>query len=532
MAHDDDRTRRCAEGRFLHRCVVVRTDPGATNPTWNASGIDGAIGLIAVSCPGESLCVAADESGDVLTSENPAAGDASWHSHEIDPSGHLQTISCSPTGTCVALDSAGAVFASANVSSQTPTWSETEIDSTAVPESVSCTLTGLCVVVDSQGQTLTSDEPTAAIPAWSSQNSDSHRLTGISCLPEGLCTAIDARGEALQGFVPAPIVSVGSATEVSAGEETVTGTIDPNDAQLSSCRFEYGLTSSYGQSVPCANQPLPTGTTQAVSAHIQGLASASTYRFRVLAEDAAGTGVSSDGTFTTAAAIGILQPTPTIVGVPAVGERLRCLSGISSPAVTLTYVWYHDATPIAATNSSIYQVRSGDAKHHLQCKVTATDAAGSASATSAFVAIPAQGIVASVGETTVGKARSAGKLLLVPVQCSPRAAGGCTIELKLSLTETLKGKRVVAVAASAHDATGIRRNVRVTLASARVRMSPGQLLTISIPLKSSARSLLSRMHKLPAELTVVGTVIGALKASLSHQQLTLGGAAAGAARRR
>lgn len=499
--------------------ALTSTDPGAVDPTWNASDMKAANPLRAISCPTESLCVAVDEAGDVLTSTDPAAGaSASWQTHDIDPAGHPQSVSCSTIGSCVVLDSGGDSLASANPASEAPTWSETKVDLSGELEAVSCTFAGFCVAVDAGGHALTSDEPTAAIPSWDGQTVDAHKLLGTSCLPEGFCMTIDSAGEVLQAFLAAPVSSTTGASEVAIAEETLTGTIDPNHAQISGCRFEYGTSTEYGQSVPCSNQPLPAGGTQTVSARIGGLNPASTYHYRVRAADAAGTGTGADETFTTAAAVVIEHPTPTIVGVPAVGERLRCLSGITSTAVTLTYLWYHDTTPISATDNSTYQVRSGDAKHHLQCRVTATDTAGSASANSAFVAIPAQGILASVGESTVGKAVVVGKQVLVPVQCSPDADGGCVLELKLTLLETRRGNRIVAVSAAKHSSSS---QVKVTVASAREHMSPGQRLTVSMTLSRTAQSLLARMHRLPAELTVTGTVIGALKASLARQRVTL-----------
>lgn len=502
--------------------ALSSTDPAAANPTWTSLDIDTSNPLRAISCPTESLCVAVDEAGNVLSSTNPAAADASWQTRQIDPGRHLQAVSCSATGPCVVFDSSGNVLASENPASSTPTWSTTAVELSGTPESVSCTAAGLCVAGDSLGNALMSDGPAAAIPAWSQESLDSAKITGVSCLAEGFCMAVDAAGRAVQGFVAAPLASTGGATEITSGEANLSATINPNDAQISDCRFEYGLTAEYGQSVSCSSQPVPTAGEQAVVARLKGLASASTYHFRLSASDAAGTSTGADKTFTTAAAVSVVYPSPSIVGVPAVGERLRCLPGVSSTTVALTYLWIRDSKAISGTNSSIYLVRSADAKHHLQCKVTATDAAGSASASSAFVAVPAQGIIASVGETLVGKARMENQRVLVPLRCSPQAAGSCAIELRLTLTETRRGSRIVAVSAAKHTASPTTSRVRVTLASARVHLAPGQRLTVSMTLTHTARALLARMRRLPAELTVTGTVIGAIRASLARQQLTLG----------
>jgi hypothetical protein len=498
--------------------ALTSTNPGAADSAWNVSDIDTATPLRAISCPTESLCVAVDEAGNVLTSTDPGASGASWQTHDINPTGHPRAISCSANGTCVVLDSLGDALASENPASDSPTWSETNVDLSGSSDNVSCTVAGFCVMVDNRGDALASDEPAAVIPSWSKQSADSHELLGVSCVSEGFCSAIDATGDVLQAFLPAPVSTAVASSEVATGEEMLTGTVDPNGAQLSACHFEYGMSTEYGQSLPCSNQPLPAGGTQTVSARIRGLAPATTYHFRVLATNAGGTGTAADQTFTTATAAVIVHPVPTIVGVPAVGERLRCLTGVASTAATLTYLWSRDTTPISGTGSAVYEVRSGDAKHHLRCRVTATDTAGSASASSAFVAIPAQGIVASVGESTIGKAVVRGKQVLVPVRCSSEADGACTIELRLTVVETRRNNRIVAVTAAQRSGAS---QLEVTIASAREHMSPGERLTVPMTLTYTARSLLARMHRLPAELTVIGTVIGALKASLAHQRVTL-----------
>src|SRR5579862_4299956 len=55
-------------------------------------------GLTAVSCPSASLCVAVDDSGNVVTSTNPAGGAHAWTVAHVDGSQILNGISC-PTTT-------------------------------------------------------------------------------------------------------------------------------------------------------------------------------------------------------------------------------------------------------------------------------------------------------------------------------------------------------------------------------------------------------------------------------------------------
>src|SRR5450759_3504308 len=59
-----------------------------------------------------SLCVAVDESGNVLSSGSPGSG--GWTIASIDPGHHLRAVSCSSQSLCVAVDGTGNVISSVN----------------------------------------------------------------------------------------------------------------------------------------------------------------------------------------------------------------------------------------------------------------------------------------------------------------------------------------------------------------------------------------------------------------------------------
>ena len=223
--------------------------------------------------------------------------------------------------------------------------------------------------------------------------------------------------------------------------------MSPNDATLSDCHFEYGTSKAYGRSAHCA-APLPAGgSTQAVSASVGGLKANTTYHYRLVAGSAGGTEGTLDATFKTSSPP-LAQPHPSIGGIPARGQRLTCKPGVSgSGSDALGYGWLRDTQAIAGAGGATYLVGSADVSHHLQCRVSATNAGGSASATSAFVTVPAGGL-GSISETKVGAPRVSGSAVSVPLTCSAQAAGSCTIALRMTVLETLRGSRVVAVAAA------------------------------------------------------------------------------------
>ena len=262
-----------------------------------------------------------------------------------------------------------------------------------------------------------------------------------------------------------------------------------------------------------ANQP--------VSAALSGLAPNVTYDYRLAAVSASGEARTANATFKTTAPP-LVQPHPSISGIPAPGQRLTCKSGVSgsgASSATLSYAWLRDTKGISGASGSTYMVASADVTHHLQCRVSATNAGGSASATSAFVTVPAGGLGA-ISETQVGTPRVAGRTVSVTVTCSAQAAGSCTITLRLTVVETLRGRRVIAVAATRRTS-----HKTVTVGAVTAHVPAGQRRTVTVALNATGRRLLKSLHKLSAKLSVSGTVVGALSAQLRSATVTLGSGA-------
>jgi hypothetical protein len=485
--------------------VLTTTSPGSPGAGWSVSKIDApANHLQSVSCSGSSSCVAVDGVGGAFGSALPAAG--VWHGRAIAPGLALVAVSCSPGGACVAVDAGGDALASQNPSSLNATWSSTPIDAGGHPVAISCDSSGLCVAVDDRGEALAGDNPVAALPSWSGSSADlGVKLTGISCLPGGLCTAVDATGRFLSARVLAPEASTAPPAEVTDTTATLSGVVNPFDAELGVCAFEYGSSVAYGQRVPCSSLPSPAGGRQLVAAALAGLAPNNTYHYRLLAASLAGSGVGADQTFTTGVSsrVPLVFPHPSIRGTPAVGSRLSCQSGTPAGAAQLSFGWLRDLIQIPRASSSSYTVVGADSGHHLQCQVTASDAGGTATARSAFVTIPRQGVVAAAGETVVGNARYRKGAVSVPIRCSSQASGGCRIVIRL----TSAGRAAI------------------TLGSARARLGRGQRRTVSVPLNATARRLLKSRRRVSAQLTVTGTVIGVLESVLAQRRVLLGAAA-------
>ncbi len=101
-------------------------------------------------------------------------------------------------------------------------------------------------------------------------------------------------GKTVQIYSPdvaVPTVTTHAATSVTESTATVHGHVDPDTAhgggEITSCRFEYGPTTAYGETAPCSLGP-PYSSPEDVSAEVKGLRPSSTYHFRLQAANSNG----------------------------------------------------------------------------------------------------------------------------------------------------------------------------------------------------------------------------------------------------
>ena len=99
-------------------------------------------------------------------------------------------------------------------------------------------------------------------------------------------------------FAQAPNAITEAASNVTSMGATVNGTVNANGFETT-VTFEYGLDTSYGNTVTAVQSPVTGSTNTAVSRAITGLTQNMTYHYRVKATSVGGTAYGSDMTFTT-----------------------------------------------------------------------------------------------------------------------------------------------------------------------------------------------------------------------------------------
>ncbi len=125
----------------------------------------------------------------------------------------------------------------------------------------------------------------------------------------------------------APAVETGEASSIGSSSATLGAKVNPNEGEVTVCRFEYGTSVSYGASAPCASLPGSGSAPVAVSAAVAGLLPNTPYHFRIVATNAGGTSKGTDGVFTTAPS----APTVVTGSVSSLTQTSVTLGGSVNP---------------------------------------------------------------------------------------------------------------------------------------------------------------------------------------------------------
>lgn len=92
-----------------------------------------------------------------------------------------------------------------------------------------------------------------------------------------------------------PIVATGPQKSATSSEVTLTGHVDPDGrGNITSCRFEYGPTKTYGKVLPCS--PEPSSSATEVTAAVTGLTPGTREHYRLVAGNANGSFSGADET--------------------------------------------------------------------------------------------------------------------------------------------------------------------------------------------------------------------------------------------
>jgi hypothetical protein len=254
----------------------------------------------------EELCgVAVDANGDIYTA------DYRQGVHVFAPSGEpLATVTLEQAGCFLAVDSHGTVYVNEfqgavekltpsefPVTSATTYGAPATVDTNASRGVAVDPATNHLYVAEQSGagsRLAEFDEAGTLLQTFAEAGegalSDSEGIA-VDDFAAGKVLASDKQGKRqVEIFSPAlklPDVNTGAATGASTTSVHLAGEVDPEGANVTSCVFEYGTTTSYGQSVPCVPVEPGAGTVNVpVSAEPAGLLPGSVYHYRLSAANA------------------------------------------------------------------------------------------------------------------------------------------------------------------------------------------------------------------------------------------------------
>jgi hypothetical protein len=129
-----------------------------------------------------------------------------------------------------------------------------------------------------------------------------------------------------------PDVTTEAPPKVTGTTATLNGTVNPDGTHITSCEFEYGPTTAYGQTAPCEHTP-EGNSSLAVSANLSGLPAGSALHYRLVAANASGANSGEDQAFFT------LGPRVQEVSFSEVGlHRATVEAQINPEGLPTTYV--------------------------------------------------------------------------------------------------------------------------------------------------------------------------------------------------
>jgi hypothetical protein len=211
------------------------------------------------------------------------------------------------------------------------------------------------------------------------------------------------------------------ASSVSGTGATLAGGVYPNGL-ATTYHWEFGTTTAYGSQTTAVS--VGSGTNAVVATGtLSDLSMGTTYHYRLVAQNGAGTTYGYDYTFTTPTVpVPLNTVAPTVTGTAAVGQKLTVAVGTWNPAASkYAYQWKRSSdggnswTNISSATYSYYTLTSADLGDLVRIQVTATNSYGTANAYSASTVTVASGAPVSTVQPTITGTAAAGQKLTTAV---------------------------------------------------------------------------------------------------------------------
>jgi len=162
-----------------------------------------------------------------------------------------------------------------------------------------------------------------------------------------------------------PVVTISPATLIASFSATLNGSLDPHGL-TTSVYFQYGTTTSYG--LTTAPQSQSGNTYRNISANISSLSASTTYHFRIVASNSAGTTFGGDRTLTTLTATG--APVVTTNAATNVAISSATLNGSLDPHGLTTSVYFQYGTTTSYGHTTAMQSQTGNTYRNITANIS------------------------------------------------------------------------------------------------------------------------------------------------------------------
>jgi hypothetical protein len=343
-----------------------------------------------------------------------------------------------------------------------------------------------------------------------------------------------------------PEAVTGPAEKIEESSATLTGSVNPNEAEVKECFFEYGTSTSYGQTAQCKPKAseLTGDKSIPVSAPIASLSKETTYDFRLVVKyGASGENKGANKTFKTAESATNPKPSAITGSASAIAKTSASLSATVDPQGVAVkeckFVYglstsYEHSVPCKQTAAELGSGTSAEGvtaevtglnpetPYHFAIVATNVNGEGKGSDASFTTEKEASGPPKENTNTNTNPGSPPGNGVLgiktAETPAEPIAtlagnptsvSGSGTFTLKVTCPEretacigTLSLKTLKAVVASVgHEAKS--KAAILTLASASFTVAGGKVETVTLHLSSKGRALLAHTHSVSARVTIV-----------------------------